>query len=85
MLQHLLLSLLICFYYSAGAAVTIGVDDGRHEGGKIIMKRIMAFLVVLSCQILFEPAYIATVFYIAIEDSLGNVLGNKDFIAIISP
>lgn len=29
-----------------------------------------------------EPAYILTVFYITIQDSLGNVLGNKDFIAV---
>ena len=36
---------------------------------------------VINVKFSLEPAYIATVFYITIEDSLGNVLGNKDFIA----
>ena len=43
---------LFLFFGGGVAAVTIGVDYGRHEGGKLIMKKIMGFLAVLYCQIL---------------------------------
>jgi hypothetical protein len=35
---------------------------------------------VINVKFSLEPAYILTVFYITIQDSLGNVLANKDFI-----
>ena len=37
---------------------------------------------VINVKFSLEAAYIATVFYISIEDSLGNVLANKDYLAL---